>query len=191
VPIRRRALIVVDLQNDFCSGGALAVPGGDRIVPVINELIDRFTAHGRPVFFTRDWHPANHCSFRERGGAWPPHCVKETDGAAFNSELRRPGGRIVISKAGDPDRDAYSGFDGTELGARLRDSEITSIVVCGLATDYCVRATAIDGRREGFEVVVVEDAIRGVETEPGDSARAIEEMRRAGAHISSARAITP
>jgi nicotinamidase/pyrazinamidase len=117
--------------------------------------------------------------------------VEETEGAAFNPGLRRPDGRVVISKAGDPDRDAYSGFDRTALGARLRDAEITSIVVCGLATDYCVRATALDGLREGFEVVVVEDAIRGVDLEPGDSARALDEMRRTGAQISTARAITP
>lgn len=171
------SLIVVDLQVDFCPGGALGVPEGDEIVPLVNRLL------AVPEWFrvaTRDWHPADHLSFSEQGGIWPPHCVADSPGAAFHPGLDRDAVELVVSKAARKDAEAYSGFDGTSLSADLKEKGVRRIFVCGLATDYCVRATALDGRKEGFEVVVLEDAVRAVNLEPGDGGRAIEEMRAAG-----------
>ncbi len=177
------ALIVVDVQNDFCVGGALAVRDGDAVVPVINRISARFSR----IFYTRDWHPANHCSFSDApefvDKSWPPHCVQDTPGAEFHPELYMPDDAVVISKAADPDRDAYSGFDGTDLAGQLRDAGIRRVFVCGLATDYCVRATVLDALSEGFEAVLVEDACRGVDIPAGNAAAAIEEMRKAGATV--------
>ncbi len=170
------ALLVVDVQNDFCPGGALAVPDGDKIVPVTNSLVRRF----EKIFTTQDWHPLNHISFKERGGDWPPHCVAETEGAAFHPDLD-VGRAIHILKGNEPDREAYSGFQGTDLADRLRRAGVERIFVCGLATDYCVRATALDGLKSGFPVVVVTDAVKGVEVNPGDSEAALAEMKDAGA----------
>jgi nicotinamidase/pyrazinamidase len=171
------ALIVVDLQRDFCPGGALAVPDGDAVVPVSNRLL----ALG-PWFTvaTRDWHPADHCSFRGQGGPWPVHCVADTPGAAFHPALELARIQAVISKAVTRDAEAYSGFQGTDLAARLDARGIRRLFVTGLATDYCVKATALDARRMGYAVVLVEDAIRGVEVRPGDCAAAVAEMRAAG-----------
>jgi nicotinamidase/pyrazinamidase len=171
------ALLIVDVQRDFCPGGALAVPQGDRIVPAINRLLGM--THWVTVA-TRDWHPPDHCSFKAQGGIWPAHCVADTDGAAFHPELRALQIRDVVSKAVTKDSEAYSGFQGTDLAQLLRTSEIRRVFVCGLATDYCVKATALDARRAGLEVVVIEDAIRGVEVHPGDCAAALAEMRAAG-----------
>ncbi len=171
------ALVVVDLQNDFCPGGALAVSEGDLIVPLVNRFF------GRPRFFkvaTRDWHPADHISFEARGGLWPSHCVAETPGARFHPDMHADRADLVISKGALKDAEAYSGFDGTPLAADLRSRGVRRIFVCGLATDYCVRATALDGRSEGFEVVVLEDAIRAVNVKSGDGDRAIREMLGAG-----------
>lgn len=168
------ALIVVDVQRDFCPGGALAVPHGDDVVPVINRL---FGLTDWLTVATRDWHPADHCSFTAQGGIWPPHCVAGTEGAAFHPALDQSRIRTVVSKAVTRDAEAYSGFQGTDLAALLAARGIRRVVVCGLATDYCVKATALDARRAGLDVVVIEDAVRGVEVKPGDCAKAIDEMR--------------
>lgn len=177
---RRSALVIVDVQRDFMPGGALPVPNGDEVVPVLNSYIELFDRLGRPVVATRDWHPPNHISFRPRG-PWPPHCVQGTEGAEFHPDLRLPEGTIVVSKATEPDREAYSGFEGTDMAERLRALGVRRLFVGGVATDYCVRATVLDGLRLGFEVFVLTDAIRGVDVEPGDSERALEEMLRSGA----------
>ncbi len=177
------ALIVVDVQNDFCAGGSLAVPEGDHVVGVLNRYIGRFDGAGNVVVATRDWHPAGHISFKARGGPWPPHCVENTRGAAFHPTLRFPPGAWLISKGTNADADAYSGFDGTDLEIRLRRHGIRDVWVGGLATDYCVRATVLDACGKGFKAVLLADACKGVEAHPGDAARAIEEMRRAGARI--------
>ena len=171
------ALVVVDLQNDFCPGGALAVPEGDLIVPHVNTLL----AHPRLFkVATRDWHPFGHMSFEAQGGIWPPHCVADTAGAQFHPQMYFGRADLLISKGIREDVEAYSGFDGTPLASELKSKNIQRIFVCGLATDYCVRATALDGRREGLEVVVLEDAIRAVDVRPGDGDRATQEMRDAG-----------
>jgi len=172
----RDALIVVDVQNDFCPGGALPVPNGDRVVPPINEILKK----GWFAVATRDWHPKDHCSFQENGGIWPAHCIQGTFGAQFHPSLDLSRIQAVISKATEADKEAYSGFQGTSLVRLLRERGIERVFVCGLATDYCVKATALDARKEGFEVVVLEDAIRGVEVKSGDCAKAIEEMKAAG-----------
>jgi len=182
------ALIVVDVQRDFCPGGALAVPRGDEVVPVINRLLaltDWLTVA------TRDWHPADHCSFRAQGGIWPPHCVAGTDGAAFHPALDRARIHHVVSKAVTRDSEAYSGFQGTDLAALLARRGIRRAFVCGLATDYCVKATALDARRAGLDVVVFEDAIRGVEVKPGDCVKAIDEMRASAIVLAPSADLTP
>jgi nicotinamidase/pyrazinamidase len=174
---RADALIVVDVQRDFCPGGALAVPQGDAVVPVINRLLaltDWLTVA------TRDWHPADHCSFASQGGPWPSHCVADTRGAAFPPALNVARIREVVSKATRRDAEAYSGFKDTDLASRLAAGGIRRVFVAGLATDYCVKATALDARAAGLEVIVAADAIRGVEVHPGDCAAALEAMRRAG-----------
>ena len=185
------ALVVVDLQNDFCPGGALGVRGGDAIVPVVNRCLERFDRAGAPVFLTRDWHPPVTRHFQAYGGVWPPHCVEGTPGAAFHPRLVAPAGAVVVSKGMNPEEDAYSGFQaedrsGRRLPALLAERGVRRLYVGGLATDYCVRATALDALREGFEVVVLTDAIGAVDLEPGDGARAIEEIREAGARFATA-----
>jgi nicotinamidase/pyrazinamidase len=175
----RDALIIVDVQNDFCPGGALAVPAGHEVIPVINPLLkQRWLSVA-----TMDWHPAEHCSFEPHGGPWPPHCVQDTAGAELHPELDVTKIQLVITKGSHPGEEAYSGFHGTELAKLLREKGVGRVVVCGIATDYCVRATAHDALQEGFEVLVLEDAIRGVEVNPGDCQRALEELRLAGARV--------
>ena len=176
-PGAQDGLIVVDLQVDFCPGGALAVAEGDEVVAPVNGLLE---IPGWMKVATRDWHPADHASFEAQGGIWPVHCVAETRGAAFHPRMEAGKVEMVVSKATTRDAEAYSGFDGTTLADDLREAGIERLFVCGLATDYCVKATALDARREGFEVVVVEDAIRAVNVNPGDGKKAIEEMRAAG-----------
>jgi nicotinamidase/pyrazinamidase len=173
------ALIIVDVQNDFCPGGALAVPRGDEVVPVVNRLLEQRWLS----VATMDWHPAEHSSFKPYGGPWPPHCVQHTTGAELHRELDASKVQLVITKGSNPTQDAYSGFQGTELARILRDRGVQRVVVCGIATDYCVRATAQDALHEGFEVLLLEDAIRGVEVQPGDCQQAIEELREAGATV--------
>ena len=174
-------LLVTDVQNDFLPGGSLAVPHGDEVVPVLNRYLDIFTARNLPVFATRDWHPEHHCSFRERGGPWPPHCVQGTHGAEFSPALRLPPSVVIISKATAPDQDAYSSFLGTDMDDRLRATGIHRIFIGGLATDYCVLNTARDALRLGYQVFVLVDAIRAVYVQPGDGSRAKHEMLNLGA----------
>lgn len=181
------ALLVVDVQNDFLPGGSLAVPDGDAVVPVLNRCIALFSEKQLPVFASRDWHPPNHCSFRAQGGPWPPHCVAGSPGAAFASELALPPGSTVISKAGTPERDAYSAFGGTDLAARLAAAKIKRLFMGGLATDYCVLNTVQDALALGFAVVLLTDAVRAVEVAPGDGARALAEMQSGGAHCATSR----
>ncbi len=178
---KKTALIVVDVQKDFCPGGALPVREGDKVVPILNDYIKKFRDAGAPIYATRDWHPPNHISFNTRGGRWPPHCIQNTDGARFHSDLRLPKEASVISKAMNPDEEAYSGFDGTGLEEELKEKGVDSVFVGGLATDYCVKNTVLDAIRLGFKVVLLVDAIRGVDVNPGDSERAVEEMVRRGA----------
>lgn len=180
---KRAALIVVDVQNDFCPGGALPVPEGDRVVAVSTEYIQLFLKEGMPIYATRDWHPESHLSFKERGGPWPPHCVQGTKGAAFHPQLTLPKNVTILSKGIDPNKEAYSGFQGTDLTERLRRQKIEQVFVGGLATDYCVKNTVLDALKAGFKTVLLEDASRGVNIHPEDSKQAVEEMRKAGASI--------
>lgn len=175
------ALIVVDVQNDFLPGGALGVPDGNAVVPVLNRYIQCFEEQGLPIVATRDWHPPNHISFVERGGPWPPHCVAQTRGAQFAADLKLPVGARVVSKATTRDEEAYSGFQGTQLDRDLREQKVKRVFVGGLATDYCVLNTVKDARRQGFDVVLLRDAIRPVEVNPGDGERAVAEMTKLGA----------
>jgi nicotinamidase/pyrazinamidase len=173
------ALIVVDVQNDFCPGGALAVPDGDAVIEPINRL-----AGAAPfVVATRDWHPPDHGSFDSQGGPWPIHCVAGTSGAALHPRLAREHLDAVIDKGQDRGAPGYSGFESTDLERLLRDRGVETVHVAGLALDYCVKATALDARRAGFDVVVHQGATRAVEVEPGDGERAVEELRRAGVQV--------
>lgn len=175
------ALIVVDVQNDFLPGGALGIPRGDEVVPVLNGYITRFARQDLPVFATRDWHSANHCSFQTQGGLWPKHCVMFTYGAEFASLLELPGCASIVSKASRADREAYSAFEGTDLEDRLRVAGIRRLFVGGLATDYCVLSTVRDARARGFQVFLLRDAIRAVNVQPDYGQKAEEEMARLGA----------
>jgi nicotinamidase/pyrazinamidase len=175
------ALLIVDVQNDFCPGGALAVAGGDQVVPVLNRWIEEAQRRNIPIFATRDWHPAHHISFRERGGPWPPHCVQGTDGAAFHPDLRLPSDVEIVSKGYELDRDSYSAFGGTGLWEKLLNAKIKRLWIGGLTQDYCVRETALDAIREGLEVHVILDGTRPVNAKPGDGQRALEDIVGAGA----------
>ena len=177
------ALIVVDMQNDFLPGGALGVAGGDAIVPIVNKLVRQFSAHRLPLFFSRDWHPPNHCSFRAQGGPWPPHCVAETKGAQFAEGLQIPAHAHIVSKAQEPHRDAYSAFQDTDLEKLLRSSHVRRVFICGLATDYCVRATAEAALHARFAVVVITDAVRAVDLHVGDGTAALHALVMLGARL--------
>lgn len=177
---RGDALLIVDVQNDFCPGGALGVLEGDQVVPVLNRWIQQAEREGIPIFLTRDWHPAGHVSFKERGGPWPPHCVQDTPGADFRHDLILPRDAQIISKGADFDLDSYSAFGGTDLTTRLREAGIKRVWIGGLAQDYCVRATSLDALREGFEVHVILAATRAVNARPGDGDRALDDMKHAG-----------
>lgn len=177
------ALIVVDVQNDFCPGGALEVPKGDAVIPVINDWIDRAQAAGMPIVASRDWHPSNHCSFAEQGGPWPVHCVRETDGAEFHPDLALPDNARVVNKGQDVDKDNYSAFDDTGLAEELRQQGVERVWVAGLAQDVCVRATVLDACEAGFETHLIREGTRAVDVNPGDGERALEEMTAAGATI--------
>ena len=179
---KKRALIVVDVQNDFCPGGALAVAQGDEVVAPLNRLIDEFLERGEPVYASRDWHPSITKHFTAYGGTWPVHCVQNTKGAEFHPQLRQDPRITVISK-GLGDKDCYSAFDETDLISRLKQQGVEEVWVGGLATDYCVKNTVLDALKKGFEVNAVENAMRPVDLNPGDGDRAIEEMREAGADI--------
>jgi nicotinamidase/pyrazinamidase len=175
------ALLIVDVQRDFLPGGALAVANGDEVVPVLNRYLELARAKGLPVIASRDWHPPDHCSFRARGGPWPVHCVAGTAGAAFAPGLELPREAEIVSKATGADADAYSAFEGTGLGQRLRERGVQRLLIGGLATDYCVLNTVRDALKEGFQVLLLEDAIRAVDVKPGDGSRAARGMRDAGA----------
>ena len=175
------ALIVVDVQNDFLAGGSLPVQGGDAVIPVLNRYLAEFAERQLPIFATRDWHPANHCSFQTRGGRWPIHCVAGSKGAQFPSALILPPWTIVISKGVAADKEAYSGFEGTDLEERLRGSGLHRLFVGGLATDYCVFNTVKDALARGFSVILLCDAIRAVNVRPDDGAKAEAEMLWLGA----------
>ena len=178
---KKDALIVVDPQIDFMPGGVLAVPGGDRIIPVVNRLVETFERVGGTVVFSRDWHPEDHCSFKPFGGQWPVHCVQNTRGAQFHPDLRIPEDVLIISKATDREKDAYSAFQETELEGVLRERGIERVFVCGLATDYCVKATALDALKRFSTVYVVTDGIAGVDLRPGDSDAALKALKERGA----------
>ena len=180
------ALLIVDVQNDFCPGGALAVPHGDVVVPVLNRYLRRFTAAGLPVFASRDWHPAQSSHFSSGGGRWPVHCVQNTAGAAFHPDLALPPQAQLVSKGEDPAEDAYSAFQartarGEPLPDVLRRLGVDALYVGGLATDYCVKASVLDALAGGFSATLLLDASRGVNVQPGDAEAAIEDMVRAGA----------
>jgi len=185
---KKAALVIVDVQNDFCPGGALAVADGDRIVEPLNRYIARFTDAGLPIFASRDWHPEMTTHFKAFGGPWPAHCVQGTYGAEFHRGLKLGGESTIVSKGAAPDSDSYSGFDavdgaGVGLADLLNRAGVTRIYVGGLATDYCVKQTVLDGRQRGFDVVLLKDAVRGVDLNPEDSARALQQMREAGTQM--------
>ncbi|HZO95685.1 MAG TPA: isochorismatase family protein [Candidatus Baltobacteraceae bacterium] len=175
------ALVVVDVQHDFLPGGALAVAEGERIFAPIAALAPRFPR----VYATRDWHPADHSSFAQQGGPWPVHCVAGTHGAAFDERLNMADVDVVVDKGTDRETDGYSGFAATTLENDLRAHGVRRVFVCGLATDYCVKATALDARAAGFDTVVVEDAAAAVNVNAGDEARALRELREAGVSVAA------
>lgn len=174
------ALLIVDPQVDFLPGGSLGVPQGDAVLAPINRLIDLYRTHGLPVYVSRDWHPALHCSFAGQGGPWPVHCVAGSDGARFAPGLQLDDA-TVVSKATTVDVDAYSAFNGTGLADTLRERGIRRLVVCGLATDYCVLNTVLDGMAAGFEVLLATEAIRAVNVNADDGDRALVRMLDGGA----------
>jgi nicotinamidase/pyrazinamidase len=179
---KKQALIVVDVQNDFCPGGALAVANGDEVVLPMNSLIDEFLERGDPVFKSRDWHPPATKHFEAYGGTWPVHCVQNTAGAEFHPQLRDDPRIHIISK-GLGDSDCYSAFDETDLAQQLQSANVDEVLVGGLATDYCVKATVLAALEEGFSVKALKNAMRPVDLNPGDGEKAIEEMRMAGAEV--------
>ncbi len=175
------ALLVVDVQNDFLPGGNLAVAGSEAVIPVLNGCIARFSAQGLPVYACRDWHPADHCSFLENGGPWPPHCIAGTHGAEFSPALSLPPETPVLSKGSLRDREAYSAFDGTELANLLGKGKVDRIFIGGLTTDYCVLNSVKDASKLGFTIFVLMDATKAVDLHPGDGKAALEAMKSHGA----------
>ncbi|MEW6517421.1 MAG: nicotinamidase [candidate division FCPU426 bacterium] len=179
------ALIVVDVQRDFLPGGALAVSHGDQIIPVVNRLLTRFSCK----VFTRDWHPADHLSFSAQPAftdkSWPPHCVQNTPGAEFHPDVRADLADRIVSKGADPKQEAYSGFQGTDLASWLQARMVKRVFVAGLATDYCVKATALDAKAAGFSVFVVTDAVRGVDQPAGSAAAALDDLEQAGVRLTT------
>jgi len=179
----KKALVVVDVQNDFCPGGSLAVAEGNEVVKPLNKLMKEFLDRGEPVYKTRDWHPEKTKHFAIYGGTWPIHCVQNTRGAEFHPDLLDDPRITVISKGFDERADGYSGFDGTQLAQLLRDEGVNEVWVGGLATDYCVKQTVIDGVHNGFKVKALADAMRPVNVNPDDGKKAVDEMKAAGAEI--------
>lgn len=199
----RKCLIIVDVQNDFCPGGALGVSDGDKVVPALNCWVKKFKEDQLPIIYTQDWHPSNHCSFSSEGGPWPPHCVQDTQGAEFHPDLMVHG--VVFRKGTYPNKEAYSGFEG-RLAAEAKDGDlqppciyvssetmsdwlkkrhIVHLFVGGLATDYCVNATVLDALKDGFRVTVIEDGVRAVNVTDQDGDKAIAEMVSEGAQLVS------
>jgi len=182
----QRALLIVDVQNDFCPGGSLGVPEGDKIIPAINKYIKVFSSKKLPIFATRDWHPVRTKHFKDFGGVWPVHCIQNTQGSAFHSKLKLPKGAIFLYKGMDPEKDSYSAFQAEELNGTgflhlLKLLKVNELYICGLATDYCVRFSALDALKHGVKVKVLIDAIKGVDLKEGDSQKAIKEIIRKGA----------
>jgi nicotinamidase/pyrazinamidase len=186
-----KALLLIDVQRDFCPGGALPAERGDEVVPPLNRAIAAARRAGLPIFASRDWHPPNSAHFQERGGLWPPHCVQGSPGAEFHPDLALPNDAIILDTGDDPEEDAgYSAFEGkTASGASLADElakrGVDEIYIGGLATDYCVRASALDARKHGLKTHLLVDAVRGVDVNPGDSERAIREMTDAGVMVAT------
>ncbi|MHB1169963.1 MAG: bifunctional nicotinamidase/pyrazinamidase [Longimicrobiales bacterium] len=184
------ALLLVDVQNDFLPGGALAVPDGNAVLPAMNEYIARFREHDLPILASRDWHPAETSHFEAGGGPWPPHCVQDTAGAAFHADLKLPADTTIVTKGTSPTDDGYSAFEaqddaGRAVGEWLREKDVERLYVGGLATDYCVRASVLDSLKQGIDTVLLLDAVRGIDVKPGDVARAVDEMIRAGARTAT------
>lgn len=182
----KKALLIVDVQNDFCPDGALAVPEGDKIVPAINKYIKIFSKDKMPIFATRDWHPVRTAHFKDFGGVWPVHCIQNTRGAAFHPKLKLPKSAILLYKGIDPQKDGYSAFEaeddrGISLPNLLRRLGIKELYIAGLATDYCVKFSTKDALRQGFKVKILMDAIKGVNLKPRDCEKAIKEMLNLGA----------
>jgi nicotinamidase/pyrazinamidase len=175
------ALLIIDFQNDFTAGGALAVPEGDEIAAPVKRLADHYDV----IVATRDWHPPDHASFETEGGPWPVHCVQGTPGAELHPAMSGIELDGIVDVGRERDDEGYSGFENSDLAQLLRDRGVERLSVCGLATDYCVRASAIDACKEGFDVTVVEDAIRAVDVNEGDGDRAIEDMKAAGAEFAT------
>ena len=184
----KKALLVVDVQNDFCPGVALGVHEGDKIVPTINKYIKLFSKKALPIFATADWHPKKTIHFKKFGGVWPVHCIGNTKGAAFHPKLKLPKEVILVYKGMDPNKDSYSAFqaedqNGVSLPKLLKILGVEEIYIAGLATDYCVRFTTADAIKTGFKVKVLTDAIKGVNLKPHDSEEAIKEMLKNGAKM--------
>jgi nicotinamidase/pyrazinamidase len=191
---RRAALLIVDVQRDFCPGGALPVPHGDAVVAVLNRCIADAERHQVPIYASRDWHPAVTNHFKAYGGEWPPHCVQGSPGAQFHPGLRIPPTTTVITKGDEPDTAGYSAFEGHTPSGRsladdLRARGIERLYIGGLATDYCVRASVLAARREGFDVSVLRDGVAAIDLEPGDATRAFDEMQEAGAELTTSTAL--
>jgi nicotinamidase/pyrazinamidase len=184
---KNSALLIVDIQNDFCPDGALGIAGGDSIIPVLNKYIKIFSAVKLPVFASRDWHPKKTSHFNEFGGQWPEHCVQDSPGARFHPVLRLPDDAIILSKGMDPEADSYSAFQavdakGNAFADLLHKFSVKELFVGGLATDFCVRWTTLDALKFGLRVNLLMDAIKGVNLREKDSEAAIEEMVSLGAN---------
>lgn len=175
------ALIVTDIQMDFLIGGALPVKEGNQIIPVLNEYLKIFKNVNAKIVASRDWHPQNHMSFKTQGGPWPVHCVQNTQGASFHPALKLPEGTILVSKATDPNKEAYSVFDSTDLANTLKTLGVTNVFVGGLSTEYCVLNTVLDALKLGFGAVVLVDATRGINVEANDVNKALDVMTKNGA----------
>jgi nicotinamidase/pyrazinamidase len=188
--------VVVDVQRDFCPGGALPAPGGNRILPALNRYLGDARSRGLVVYATRDWHPLVTSHFKEYGGEWPAHCVQGSEGAKFHPRLDLSPDAIVIDKGEDPDRPGYSAFDGHTAEGKtflddLRDRSVEHLFVAGIATDYCVKQTVLDARQAGLQVTVLTDAVTGIDARPGDTARALTDMSNAGAELAAGLPQTP
>ncbi len=177
------ALIIVDVQKDFCPGGRLAVEEGDQVIPVLNKWIKQAQQNSAKILASRDWHPEGHCSFQQQGGEWPVHCIQESDGAEFHPDLNLPENAEILSKGTDINEDQYSAFHKTDLAERLKKEGIERVWIGGLAEDVCVRQTSLDCLNAGFEVHVLKDATRPVKTKVDEDRPALHELREQGAII--------
>lgn len=177
------ALLIVDVQNDFCPGGALGIPGGNQVIPILNRWIRSAQIMGIPIFFSRDWHPSNHISFRSQGGPWPPHCIQGTAGAEFHPSLLVPETAVILNKADLAESESYSAFGATELGNHMKEKAIRRLWIGGLALDYCVLQSALDAHSLGLEVRVLLDGTRAINATSGDAERALVQMESSGIHL--------